>query len=278
LSIAILTTGLAFATGCDTSSEQEVPIRETTKLADLAPKTGEQPQARFLVAARFDIHVFDLPADNVERLEDLWRLLSAKPIRTNSYNAFAQNSFRVRFGHVEMWDQLLGLLKDAGAQKVATSALGVGDDMPTDVPITQLPRPSTISFAAMNLSWQRAEVESGRLVLRLRAEPIPGARGVRKIVAYPVHTPTISSAIPELEARIREREFYFASAAFAAQTGPGDLLVLAPNQYSGERVTLGGLFFNEPQDVLFVDTETTDPAQRKPAVRVYVLVCVGMVD
>jgi hypothetical protein len=41
---------------------------------------------------------------------------------------------------------------------------------------------------------------------------------------------------------------------------------------------LGGLFFNEPQEVLFVDTETTDPPQRKPAVRVYILVCVGMVD
>lgn len=269
---------LAAATGCETSSEQEVPIWETAKLSDLAPRTGDRPQAEFLVAARFDIHVFDLPADNVERLEDLWRLLSAKPIRTNSYNAFAQNSFRVRFGQAEMWDQLLGLLRDAGAQRVATSALGVGDDAPTDLPIARLPRPSTISFAATNLSWQRAEVQPGRLVLRLRTEPIPGARGVRKIIAYPVHTPTIASAIPELEARIRAREFYFASAAFAAQMGPGDLLVLAPNQYSGERVTLGGLFFNEPQEVLFIDAETTDPPQRRPAVRVYVLVCVGVID
>jgi hypothetical protein len=264
--------------GCDTSSEQEIPPWKQTKIGDLAPKTGQRPQAEFLVAARFDIHVFDLPADNFDRLEDLWPMLSAKPIRTNSYSAFAQNSFRVRFGRVEMWDTLLGRLKEAGAQKVATSGVGVGDEPPTDLPIVELPGAGTISFATMSLSWERAKVQSGRLVLRLRAEPIPGARGVRKIVAYPVHTPAISSAIPELEARLREDEFYFASAAFAAQMGPGDLLVLGPNQYSGERVTLGGLFFNEPRDVLFVDPEEPVPPERKPAVRVYVLVCVGMAD
>ncbi len=278
LSIAILTAALAAAAGCETSSKQEIPIWQEIKIGDLAPKGGERPQAKFLVTARFDIHVFDLPADNVEKLEDLWRMLSAKPIRTNSYSAFAQNSFRVRLGRVEMWDGLLGLLKEAGVQKAATNALGVGDDAPTDLPIAELPRPCTISFAAANLLWQQAKVEPGRLVLRLYAEPIAGARGVRKIVAYPVHAPAVSSAIPELEARLREGEFHFASAAFAAQMGPGDLLVLGPNQYSAERMTLGGLVFNEPQDVLFIDPEKSVPPERKPAVRVYVLVCAGIAD
>ncbi|MBN1359293.1 MAG: hypothetical protein JW993_01820 [Sedimentisphaerales bacterium] len=267
----------AFAAGCDTSSEQEIPIWETTKLSDLAP-TGERPQATFLVSAQFEVRVFDLPADNVDRLEELWPMLSAQPIRTNSYNAFAKNFFRVRFGRTEAWDSLLGALKAAGAQKAGTSALGVSDDWPIDLPIAELPADGMISYAAMNLAWQRARVEPGRLVLRLRAEPIPGGRGVRKIVAYPVCTPTLSSAIPQLQAKVREREVYFVSAAFAAQMGPGDLLVLGPNEYSAERMTLGGLFFNEPRDVLFLDLETTEPPQAKPAVRVFVLVCVGMSD
>jgi len=264
--------------GCDTPSEPEIPIWETAKLSDLAPRTPGQPQAEFRVVARFDIHVFDVPADNVDKLEDLWRLLSARPIRTNSYNAFAQNFFRVRFGRAEIWDSLLGVLKDAGARRGGTTALGLASDGPTDLPIAELPRPGVISYATMNLSWERASVGIGRLVLRLRAEPIPGARGVRKIVAYPVSTPAISSAIPALDAKVREREVYFASAAFAAQMGPGDLLILGPNEYSAERMTLGGLFFNEPQDVLFIDPETSDPPRRKPAVRVFVLVCVGMID
>jgi hypothetical protein len=273
----ILTAVFALAAGCDTGTDQEIPIWETTKLGDLAPK-GERPQATFLVAGRFDIHVFDLPADNVEKLEDLWRMLSARPIHTNSYNAFAQNFFRVRFGQTQMWDRLVEMLKGAGAQKVGTIALGVASDGPTDLPIAELPRAGSVSYATMNLSWEQVSVPAGRLVLRLRAEPIPGARGVRKIVAYPVCTPAMSSAIPQLEAKVREREVYFASAAFAAQMAPGDLLVLGPNEYSAERVTLGGLFFNEPRDVLFIDPETADPPERKPAVRVFVLVCVGMID
>ncbi len=266
------------AAGCDTASEPEIPIWETTKLSDLAPTTSERAQAEFLVAAQFDIHVFDVPADNVDKLEDLWPLLSAEPIRTNSYNAFAQNLFRVRFGRTEAWDRLLGVLKEAGAQKGGSTALGLLADGPTDLPIAELLRPGTVSYAAMNLSWEQARVEAGRLVLRLRAEPIPGARGVRKIVAYPVCTPALSSAIPQLDAKAREREAYFASAAFAAQMGPGDLLVLGPNEYSAERLTLGGLFFNEPRDVLFLAPQTSDPPRRKPALRVFVLVCVGMID
>ncbi len=277
LSIVILTALLVLAAGCETPSEPEVPIWEQTKIGDLAPQ-GTPREAEFLVAARFDVHVFDMPADNVEQLEDLWRLLSARPIRTNSYNAFAQNFFRVRFGRTDLWDRVLAVLRGAGAQKAGTTDLGVASDGPTDVPVVELSRAGTISHATLNLSWEQTPVEPGWLVLRLRTEPIPGARGVRKIIAYPVATPAISSAIPELEAKVRQREVYFAAAAFAAQIGPGDLLVLGPNEYSAERVTLGGLFFNEPRDVLFLDPEGAAPPQRKPAVRIFVLVCVDLID
>ncbi len=55
--------------------------------------------------------------------------------------------------------------------------------------------------------------------------------------------------------------------------GPGDLLVLGPETYTGERTTLGGLFFNEPADALFFNVHKPKPPQRRPAVRVYVLLC-----
>lgn len=278
LVISILAVVLVLAAGCNAPTEQEKPIWEQTSIHELAPQTGERPRAKILIAGRFDIHVFNLPADNVEQLEDLWRILSAKPIHTNSYSAFARNLFRVRLGRMEMWDRLMAVLAEAGAQRGGTTTLGIVSDGPTDLPIAELPRAGTISHAAMNLSWERAPVQPGRLVLRLQAEPIPGARGVRKIVAYPVSSPAITSAIPQLEAKTREQEFHFASAAFASQMGPGDLLVLGPNVYSAERMTLGGLFFNEPRDVVFFNPETSAPPQRKPAVRVFVLVCLDMID
>lgn len=269
---------LVGAGGCRSGGAPEVPIWETTKIWELAPAVPEGSQAEFLVAARFNVHVFDVPADNVDQLEDLWRLLSAEPIRTNSYTAFARNFFRVRFGRADLWGRLLAALAEAGAQRGGTVSIDVPSDAPMDLPIAELPRGGAISYATTTLSWQQAQAQPGRLVLRLRAETIPGARGARKIIGYPVATPGLASAIPELQARVREGEVYFASAAFAADIGPGDLLVLGPNEYTAERLTLGGLFFNEPQDVLFLDPETTAPPQRLPAVRVFILVCTGMID
>jgi hypothetical protein len=88
----------------------------------------------------------------------------------------------------------------------------------------------------------------------------------------------LTSTIPQLRAQTVRREFYFASAAFAAQMSPGDLLVLAPDSYSGETLSLGGRFFNRPEPVLFFDSETKKPPQRRPAVRVFILVCMRVND
>jgi hypothetical protein len=116
------------------------------------------------------------------------------------------------------------------------------------------------------------------LVLRLRPEPLPWGNGARKIIAYPTFTLALTSAIAELQEQAKRHEFYFAPAAFAAPMGPGDLLVLGPDEHTSERISLGGLFFNPPEGRLFVDPEGAAPPQRKPAVRVYVMICTAIRD
>jgi hypothetical protein len=267
------------AGGCEPSAEPVVPIWEQVKISEIAPKSPDASrQAKFLATVNLDVYAMDLPAENIAKLDDLWQRLTAKPIQTNSYNAFAGNSFRVRLGRTTMWAEVRGLLAEAGVQDAGTMSLVIGNDEPADLPIASVPQDTTISFVGTDLSPQSVQVGPGMLVLRLREQAIPGARGVRKIIAYPVHTLPLTSAIPQLEAQSRRREFYFAPAAFAAQMTPGDLLVLAPDAYSGERVSLGGLFFNEPEPVLFFDVEAKKPPQRRPAVRVYVLVCTRIND
>jgi hypothetical protein len=59
---------------------------------------------------------------------------------------------------------------------------------------------------------------------------------------------------------------------------PGDLLVLAPDSFSNETLSLGGRFFNRPEPVLFFDPETKQPPQRKPAVRIFVIFCTRIND
>ncbi len=263
--------------GCESTPEKE-PVPKI-KIGDLAPKSqAERPQARFLSTARFNVYVMDIPAENVEKLDDLWQILSAKPIRMNSYGAFSENSFRVRFGRMETLQDIERLLVAAGGQEAGTTSLVISDDQPTDLPVASMPRPSSISYVAMDLSWKKTEVGPGMLVLRLRSEAVPGVRGVRKIIAYPTHTLAATNTIPELNNKTRDFEFHFASAAFAAQMGPGDLVVLGPDTYKNEQVTLGGRFFSKPGGTLFFDRTKSLPPRHLPSVRVFVLVCTQMND
>jgi len=244
------------------------------KIGELAPPPKDRPPApQFLVTAALDVYVLELPADNVDKLEAIWQTLSAAPIRLSSYNAFSENSFRLLFGRIEIWGKIQELLAQADAQPVTTVTLTLGENDKTDLPISEVPVARPIAFIGNDLTKQTANVGPGILALRLVAEPNPWVRGARKIIGYPVHTLPVAGTIPELQARAQQHEFYFSSAAFACQMRPGDLLVLGPEKYTGERATLGGLFFNNPQESLFFNASKQKPPERRLAVRVYILVC-----
>ena len=276
--VAALILWIVGGTGCKTAPKEERQIWQQVKIGDLAPTMREKDRekANFFATVQMEIRVLELPGENVNQLDDLWRQLSPKLVFTSSYNAFTDNAFRVKSGRVETLEKIQKVLAEAGAQRTATLSLAIPDNDTSDLPITDLPIGRTIAFVGNNLASQTVNVGPGSLVLRLRAEPIPWARGVRKIIAYPTYTLPTSSAIPQLHLMARKNEFYFAPAAFAIQMGPGDLVVLGPDTYTGEQLTLGGLFFNNPQGRLFFDPAKADPPQFKPGARVYVLICRGI--
>lgn len=278
---ATLVLWLLTATGCETPprQEQEEQIWERIKLRDLAPPgQDEAPRARLLASVHMDVHVIELPSENIEQLDDVWEILSAQSIRMNSYTAFTKNSFRVLYGRVEIWPQILTTLAQAGGKKAAVNSLVLADNETSDLPIAEIPSRRMVSFVGMDLSPQTVNLGPGLLVLRLRPEPLPWGNGARKIIAYPTFTLALTSAISELQERAKKHEFYFAPAACAAPMGPGDLLVLGPDKYTGEQISLGGLFFNDLAGSLFPDPEGRQPPRRKPAVRVYVLICTAIQD
>ncbi len=278
--VATLILGLVLGwSGCQTRSKPPDPVAAGVTIPELAPPPGDRPPPpQYLVTVALDIHIMELPADNVDKLQALWQILSASPIRLMSYNAFSENSFRLLFGKIEMWQRIQALLAEAEVQPVTTVSLTVAVNDWTDLPIAEIPAARPIAFVGTDLSRQSANVGPGILALRLVADPIPSARGVRKIVGFPLYTLPTRGAIPELQEQLRKREFRFESAAFACQMGAGDLLVLGPEKYTGERVTLGGLFFNKPDQTLFFNPGKSKPPERKPAVRVYILLCTQVND
>jgi hypothetical protein len=99
-----------------------------------------------------------------------------------------------------------------------------------------------------------------------------GTSGYR-LIGYPCLALNISERIPELAERMRNQEFAFRTAAFSAPMRIGDVVVLGPEEHVGNESTLGGMVFNHPQGMLFMDPYQPSHPKNEPAIRLYIMVC-----
>lgn len=172
-----------------------------------------------------------------------------------------------------MWNRIENMLRAADGQKIVTVSLLLSDSRHNDLIVTGLDTEQTISYTAVNGSKEAATVGPGIIALRMNAEKIAGSRDVCTLIAYPVFSLPAASAVPQLSARARRREFRFPSAAFGLKMGPGDFVVLGPKEYVSEKTTLGGVFFSKPEGSLFFSATERKPPELKPAVRIFMLLC-----
>jgi hypothetical protein len=260
--------------GC-VKPEPELPIWETVKIGDLAPQGADKNQkVQLLKMTRLDVHIFEIPADNISELDKIRKRLFVRPLQLRDYNAFSANSFVVRFGQVDIWQQVNNWLLEVQGRNISKVSLMLADGEAQTITITGLDRPQSISYTAVNGSREGANVGPGVFGLRINADKIPGSRGVCNLVAYPVFSPPNQSAIQQLKELGKLREFPFTVAAFGLKMSPGDFVFLAPNEYISDQTALGGLFFSNPRKSLFF-SKTKSP-EYKPAVRVFLLVCTGI--
>ena len=263
-----------FLFGC-AKPESEVPIWEKVKIGDLAPSgTGKTQQAELLKMARLDIHIFEIPAENIAELDKIRKKLFIRPLKLTDYKAFNANSFLVRFGQVDLLRQTNEWLTGAEGRKILNVSLMLADGQAQTVAIAGLDRPQTIFYTTADGASEGANVGPGVFGLRIKAENIPGSRGVCDLVGYPVFSPPTENPIPQLDAIGKLREFPFTSAAFGLKISPGDFVFLAPKEYVSDQTALGGLFFNNPRGGLFFSKSRAP--EYKPAVRIFLLVCTGI--
>jgi len=173
-----------------------------------------------------------------------------------------------------LWRQTNDWLLGAEGRNIANVSLMLADGQAQTVAIAGLDRPQSIYYTVANGSREAANVGPGVFGLRIKAEKIPGSRGVCDLVAYPVFSPPTQSTIRQLDARGKLREFPFTSAAFGLKMSPGDFVFLAPKEYVSDQTALGGLFFSNPRGGLFF-SKTKSP-EYKSAVRIFLLVCTGI--
>lgn len=259
--------------GCD-KPEETKPLWEQVKIGDIAPSgDGKRSMAQMLKTINFGVHIFEIPAENVDALDDVWYTLPTGPLRFNNHDVFRDNSFSVRFGRVRMWNRIQNMLYAANGQKIVTVSLLLSDGQHNDLIVRGLDTEQTVFYTAVTGSKERASVGPGVIALRMKAEKIPGSRNLCTLIAYPVFSLPATSAVPQLSDRAKRREFLFPCAAFGLKMGPGDFVVLGPEEYISDQTALAGLFFSKPEGSLFFSTTERKPPEIRPAVRIFLLLC-----
>jgi len=269
--------------GCK-APEQSQLKQEQVKIGDISPPYSNQRSiGTTLNTIDFNIHIFEVPAENADKISDLWGLLYTEPLKFNSNQAFIANSFVVRFGRIRMLNRINDLLCTAGGQKLMTVSLILPNGQANDLTVRGLNIKQNVSYIAANGQSegirQFCRIGPGILALRIKAEKIPNLRDVCELIACPVFTVPAKSSIPQLFVRAKAREFSFSSVAFRLRMAPGDFIVLGPEKYNpptADKTTLDGLFFSRPEGSLFPSTTGRIAPEHKPVVRIFLLVCAGM--
>lgn len=267
---------LAFRAGGCNGTEGE-PIWERVKITDLAPSDNVKhagPQQ--LKTLNFNVYIFEMPAENVSTLVDVWPMVYAQPLRFNNIDAFSSNSFLAGFGQIRMWDKIADLLRSSDGIQVGTVSLLLPDGQSNDVAVGVLGKEKTVLYTSENGSMKRVKLGQGKLGLRIQAEKIPAFRGLCKVSVLPVFSPPRRRSIPLFSGREKSGEFLFTSAGFSLKMAPGDFVLIGPGKYDSEQETLGGLFFSKPQGSLFFNELERKGPELKPSVRLFLLVCIGI--
>ncbi|MGD9110160.1 MAG: hypothetical protein PVG93_04410 [Phycisphaerales bacterium] len=261
--LVIVYSCLILLLGSCNESPQEQASQDGIKIGDLAPvRTSGIPDRR-LKSMEFDCYTFELPAENIEQLTDIWQILSTEPIHFSNQQAFTENSLAIGFSRIDTWDTAAELLRSAGAKKVATTALLLSSEQQNDIPMMSLTRYKDIRYLDTDLSLKSFTARPGQIVLRLKAKKIAGKRGVCNFYGKVVFVPKAKPNFPVPE-NSPLGEFSFKTTGFGLRTSPGDLLLLGPTRHVTDKKALVNIFFN-----------TTG---LKPTVRLYMLFCAGIYD
>ncbi|MBW8002356.1 MAG: hypothetical protein FVQ80_10095 [Planctomycetes bacterium] len=253
LVITILTAAL---TGC--GQQQEKPIWEGLKIGDLAPILGPSPIPAFKTIA-FDVHIIDIPAMNIDILDQIWTRLQERQIQFDNANVFKANSFIARFGQLPVWDDIRELLIVANGKKLKTSTLIIPVDQSENLPIKMLYDRQTIFYVSNEGVMEGTDIGPGSVVLRLNARNIGNQRGTCQVKIEPVYSPPRTKFASKTKRSRRKGEIFFDGMAFNLDMSDGDFVLLGPEKYEKYRITLSSLFFSKDKP--------------RETVRIYLIVC-----
>jgi hypothetical protein len=222
-------------TGCD---QKEPPISPPDipdiKITDLAP-LNPNGSRNYLNTMNFEIIVFEIDADNLAMLENIWSNLYKNPIDFQNMFALKVNSFQVAFGEMQMWQQVGQMLDNAKAQKYNQYRFMLTLEKSEDIVIKKLVKPTNISYFDASLSPKTLASQKGRIIFNIDADKAPGTRGLCYLTIAPM-------LITEKESDALIDRFKHLS--FTTKMTPKDFLIIAPGKNYDRQDSLSRFFFH----------------------------------
>jgi hypothetical protein len=273
--IVLLGTLALWAAGCNSSETK--PIWERIKITDLAPiDNNKQGSKQRLKTINFKVYVFEIPSEDISKLDEVWPMLYTQTLQFNDQYTFSGNSFMAGFGKIPMWGKIADLLRSVDGIQTNTISLLLPDGQSQNVSVSVLGKEQTIFYISKNGTMKGATLGPGKIGLRITAEKIAGSRGVCKVSVLPIFSPLRQRSIPLLQGRVKTSEFLFTSAGFNLKMSPGDFVLLGPEKYDISLKTLDSLLFSKPEGSLFFNELDRKAPELKPAVRLFLLACTSI--
>jgi hypothetical protein len=243
---------LAVVAGCGNTTTRK-PQTKGIKIGELAPKgkTPNPPPMQFLQTTNIDIVTYELPAKDINLLDNVWAILPDNPesLRITDPDGFAANGLRVAAGTFGKKNKITDALKTIKARKLSTTSLLIHDGQPEMLVLGRLTRKSAIAYIARGGAVVNAEAGPAILGLQVYARQItpprpggqarstssgqaggqtPAAQMISRVQITPAISASTEGLPEELAIRLKQTDLRIYSAAFGLNMKPGDIFVLAP--------------------------------------------------
>jgi hypothetical protein len=233
--------------GCSESSiGSEKPIWADTKLSDLAPAKPAGQGNTKPSTINLQILIFEIPSQNVDKLDEISKYLTIQPYRFRRYSIFTSNGFITGFSRITEGNQVLKLLETAQARKAASFNFILESDQSDYVPVLNLPAAKEIFYTNVEGKTDSVTIGPGRLSLRITAQKSPAFRGTFIVSAAPAVPSAAAGASSQMKSLAKLNDVIFDSCSFSLPFSPGDFFFLRPIKYTEHGNSLGSLFFSRP--------------------------------
>lgn len=282
----VLTVLVIIISGCaKPRKNSDSALLQGVKISDLQPSFVPQLQPKI----HFRMYTFDIPAENISSVEDMFKILQISPMRFVNYDAFRANGFAAGFGQIVIWDELGDKLRKASALGRGTNALTISSDADDNIDIARIGEEYTIFYVGTDGTIAEAGLAAGRIAWNIKAQPIAGQRGTAQVWIQPVFKSYKDERIAKLIGKKLSSQIEFESSGFQLVMGEGDFILMGPGQYDS-RLSLDNLSLDlqgDPADIAKPKDERQNSftlgnmffkfhKKDGPVIRVYLIVFVGV--